>query len=293
MNFQNRDSEEGDFQAELKTSNTAHDRTNSAFALAIMLSVTFIGLRKENLLLPYFFKFKVIDYGFHLFVHNYNSGSLYIKYRNLIVACTRLIRSSAIIVLLGRPSQEDISFPLSIEPHLTWSFATIWKLFFKSTLPLLQAFGYRMPMHLNVPLLIIPTAILSALSHRRCRVECDTNPIFYGSLYNSTTTSMSYYSSILLPTSLSKNTYVLDRMHCSEKCILTNSSILPFLGVAVPTLILSAFEEPLRMEFLQERGGTPIFSKSKTLLLYAFLLFPFLAAIIFEFVKGAMVLWLL
>jgi hypothetical protein len=29
------------------------------------------------------------------------------------------------------------------------------------------------------------------------------------------------------------------------------------------------------------------------LLLYAFLLFPFLAAIIFEFVKGAMVLWLL
>jgi hypothetical protein len=61
--------------------------------------------------------------------------------------------------------------------------------------------------------------------------------------------------------------------------------MLAFVGCVIPTVILTAYEEPFRLTvFSRVEGTSPVFHKSTILLAYSYLLFPFLASITFEIV---------
>ncbi len=281
---------ESEFKTQFKHSVRDHDVTTSFFGLALMACVTVLALRQENSLLPYYLLFKVIDTIFAITIRRMQGGRLYQKYRTAIVICTRLSRGLVVITLLGRPSQEDITFPLERRTDYRLSLHVVWRLVMRSMLPLLQSFGYRIPIFQHLPLILIPTFYLSALSIRRCSAECSSNSLFYSPMYTQVTSTFSLYKKVFLPTSTS-DTIFLDSMNCTQKCILANNFILFSLGCIAPSLVLAAVEEPFRMEVLQLYGGSPIFSTSKALLMYSFFLLPFLAAVLFEFLEIA-VSWL-
>ena len=233
-------------------------------------------------MLNYYIYIKIADLFCLAAVYRYRGGALYAKHRSLIVTCIRLLRAVLVISVLGRPSQEEITFPLFTETKFYWSRQVVWRLLLRATLPLLQSFGYRTPLYLHIPAILAPSFCLSLLIPRRCAIECTTNPVFYTRLYSLTTSFFSSWKPKLLPMSLT-DTSVIDLMTCKQKCFLTNEFILLFVGCICPTMILAAIEEPFKMDVLaQQFGGRPIYASSKALLTHSFLLFPFIAAITFE-----------
>lgn len=82
-----------------------------------------------------------------------------------------------------------------------------------------------------------------------------------------------------------------DSLGCNEMCFVTNMFILSFVGFLVPTLILAAVEEPSRAFVLMRFGGTPFFHSTKTLLLFTLSVLPLVAALDFELISTATLLY--
>jgi hypothetical protein len=74
-------------------------------------------------------------------------------------------------------------------------------------------------------------------------------------------------------------------------CFVTNTFILSFLGFLVPTLILAAVEEPSRAFVLMHFGGTPFYHSAKALLLFTVSILPLVAALNFELIATATLLF--
>lgn len=218
-----------------------------------------------------------------------DGGSFFTKHRTAIIGTVRTLRLILNSYLLFLAGQEELAFPLLTTKHFSWNqYPVVSRLLIKSALPVLQSFGFRAPLYHHFWLTLSTLVTMSFFAIPRCNFECTGNPSLYPELYYS---CLRYLSMLqrLVPGPVKVN--LPDSLGCNEMCFVTNMFILSFVGFLVPTLILAAVEEPSRAFVLMRFGGTPFFHSTKTLLLFTLSVLPLVAALDFELISTATLLY--
>ena len=207
-----------------------------------------------------------------------DGGRIFAKHRTAIIGLLRTMRTLSIVYLMLVPSQEGLAFPIFSAAQFAWTWPVVFRLLYKSFLPMLQSFGFRATMYHNSWLTLTPVLLLCYFVPPRCSVECTANPSFYTEMYFACMKSLSLLQR-LVPGPAKVN-------------VVTNTFILSLLGFIVPTLILAAIEEPSRNFVLMRFGGTPFYHSAKTNLLYTLGLLPIVGALNFELISTATLLFM-
>jgi hypothetical protein len=134
-----------------------------------------------------------------LYRHAY--GRTYLNWRTTVVCCTRALRGMLMIAYLMIPPHDETTFPLFTSTKFSWTANVVWAVFTRSSIPLTQSFGYRLPLNLQIPVVSIVTFILVGLSIPRCAVECTKNASFYSVLYSKTMSMFSELKKLVIPMS--------------------------------------------------------------------------------------------
>ena len=155
-------------------------------------------------------------------------------------------------------------------------------------LPLIQALGYRAPLWLHLRLQSLTVGLLVLANPRRCRAECTANYAFYTSLYLDVARWIAPLQQYMIFAPYKMN--ILAIAPCWQLCGVVNTSLSLFIGLLCPTIFLAALEEPIRLRFLSERGGTPLFSSTKTTLAYCLAMLPLYAVLVVALVSAVAIL---
>ena len=207
----------------------------------------------------------------------------YATHRSTIIAMTRITRICSAMLLVASPEGE-LASPIITTKEFIWTRKAILLLLPKGFGLSIQAFGYRVPFAQHVWLQLGSLAVVLASVDQRCILQCGTNESFYFLFFS----SVGKFLGMLqhnCPWFVGPN-FLMERGTCRQICNATNLTITTVIGYIFPTLVLMAFEESSRMNFICRRfGKTPIFPTAKTMVIYSLILLIFYTSLVFVFIN--------
>lgn len=259
----------------------AHDRFATLIFMAIAFSLNYRVINSKPTTY-YHLATEILLNCFLLYVQRRSKRSFYAANRSAIIVGVRIFRMVMVCYFLLIPQAQEKALPFYEAHDFRWSGSLIWRLLIKSFVPILQSFGFLLPLSQHIWLQLLLSIGPIVLTDERCVMECARNPSFYSALYSSTLKLMAPLQGFKLVDAVIMEPLQLDC--CRQQCNIVNIFMLFYMGYVVPTVILAAIQEPIRLQMLMEFGGSPIFHNGKVTLLYSLALLPILAILTLDLI---------